>query len=81
MNCATSTRESWIEASRESGFGLATVVSGSMSPVLNVGDKVYVKFSDQINYRIGDVVVFPTPPDSSSHCGKNFNSQGNILGP
>lgn len=81
MNRADSTQESWIEASRESGFGLATVVSGSMSPVLNVGDKVYVKFADQKKYCIGDVVVFPASDHLTVHriVGKFFTQKGTLF--
>ena len=60
-------RNLWIEDLEQSGFGMATIASGSMSPVLNVGDKVYVKFGDQSNYKTGEIVVFPVADSLMTH--------------
>ena len=75
------TKSLWIEDLKQSGFGMATIASGSMSPVLNVGDKVYVKFSDRSNYKIGDIIVFPVADSLMVHriVGKLWTPKGKYL--
>jgi signal peptidase I len=57
----------WIEALKKSGTAMVTVAGGSMSPLLDIGDKVYVEFSRPASYRIGDTVVFPVPNSLMIH--------------
>lgn len=49
----------WIEVLKKSGTAMVTVAGGSMSPLLDVGDKVYVERGRPASYRKGDIVVFP----------------------
>ena len=74
-------RHLWIEDFKRSGFGMASIASGSMSPVLNVGDKVYVKFSDRSNYKIGDIIVFPATDSLMVHriMGKLWTPKGKYV--
>lgn len=80
MNQAEVAKKLWITALKESGFGLATVVSGSMAPVLNVGDKVYVKLAAQTNYELGDIVVFSVADSLMVHriVGRFWTPQGRL---
>ena len=75
------TRSLWIEDLKRSGFGMATIASGSMSPVLNAGDKVYVKFSDRTNYKVGDIIVFPVNDSLMTHriVGKLWTPKGKYV--
>lgn len=81
MNSNEAQRDLWIEALKESGFGMASVASGSMSPVLNVSDKVYVKFDVQPEYKIGDIVVFPVADSLMMHriVGSLWTPQGRLF--
>lgn len=38
------------------GYGMAVVLSGSMEPVLNVNDLVFVQ--EQEKYQVGDIIVY-----------------------
>ncbi len=57
----------WIEVLNKSGTVMVNVAGGSMSPALNVGNKVYVELSHRASYRIGDIVVFPVADSLMIH--------------
>ena len=57
----------WIETLKRSGTAMVTVAGGSMSPLLDVGDKVYVERGRPESYRIGDTVVFPVADSLMIH--------------
>lgn len=59
MDNKASGRDLWIAALRQSGYGVAKIATGSMSPLLETGDIVYIRFDEQSKYRTGDIVVFP----------------------
>jgi hypothetical protein len=67
LNSKEANIDLWKEALKKSGFGLATVAGDCMSPVLNVGDKVYIKHSAPSCYRTGDIVVFPLADSLMMH--------------
>jgi len=50
--------EMWQEACERGGSLSFKVVSGSMSPMIEVGDVVTVGRADHSRVRIGDVVAF-----------------------
>lgn len=81
MNSKEAKRDLWIEALKTLGIGLATVAGDCMSPVLNVGDKVYVKLSDPSYYRTGDIVVFPVADSLMMHriVGSLWTPQGKLF--
>jgi signal peptidase I len=78
MDSSEANRDLWIEAVKKSGFGVATVASGSMSPVLNVGDKVYVRLGTLSYYGTGDIVVFTVADSLMIHriIGSLWTPQG-----
>lgn len=67
MNSNEAETDLWIETLRRSGFGIATAAGGCMSPVLDVGDKAYVKLCDPSCCRAGDIVVFPVADSLMMH--------------
>ena len=40
------------------GYGIYTVVTGSMEPELNVRDMILVKKAENIEYDIGDIIIY-----------------------
>ncbi len=67
MNSNEAETDLWIETLRRLGFGMVTVAGGSMSPVLEVGDKAYVELSEPSCCRVGDIVVFPAADSLIMH--------------
>ena len=73
------------------GFGMSTVLSGSMEPALSVGDLLIVKAHD--SYQVGDIVVYQsgrTPvvhriveisDESVTTCGDANNTNDNPFHP
>lgn len=48
----------FLMGSRVMGFRVFNVISGSMSPVYNVGDLIYVKNVDPSTVKVGDPITF-----------------------
>lgn len=51
-------QELWNELYEKKGQGWMTVFSGSMSPILKIGDKVLVKYISPKWIHFGDIIVF-----------------------
>lgn len=81
MNRNEAQTDRWIETFRRSGFGIATVASGSMSPVLDIGDKAYVELSDPSRCRVGDIVIFPVDDSLMMHriVGSLWTPHGKLI--
>ena len=81
MNGNQAEPDLWIETLKRSGFGIATVAGGCMSPVLDVGDKAYVELSDPSCCRVGDIVVFPVADSLTLHriVGRLWTPHGKLL--
>lgn len=48
----------WLEGFRERGMGWLPVLSGSMRPVLRIGDRIHVRACDPRRLPLGSLVVF-----------------------
>jgi signal peptidase I len=81
MNSSEAKIDLWIEALKKSGFGMAVIASWSMSPVLNFGDKVYVRIDATSYYGIGDIIVFPVTDSLMIHriVGSLWTPQGKFF--
>ena len=62
------------------GYGLYTVVSGSMEPAIPTGSLVYVKTMDPTEVQEGDVIAFYSVQDGSSVITHRVVTNSTVMG-
>jgi signal peptidase I len=48
----------WLEQYRQSGAGRLTILSGSMAPLINTGDQIFIRKTPLDLIHIGDIITF-----------------------